>query len=330
MNRRQLLLAAPAALLATNAVAADPWPSRPIRIIVPFPPGGPADGSARVLAESMGPALGANIVVENRTGGGGVIGITAAAQSNDGHTLLMGSTSMTVTPSMRTDLPYDIFRDFQPIGMVSAQPLVLVVPAASPLRSVEDVIRTGKKKGDLTAGTSGIGTLSHLAIELFNMRTATEIVHVPYRGENAILPDLLNSTIDLGFLNLPILLPQLQAGKLRALAVSAKASITELPDVKTFKAQNIDGLEVGLGGSSRRTGHSTRGAAARFRGAPQGARDAFGASAPRKFRHDARQQHPRGTRRLPPRRDGALGRGRAHPQHQAGVALRAAGRRRPR
>jgi tripartite-type tricarboxylate transporter receptor subunit TctC len=244
MNRRQLLLAAPAALLATKTLAADPWPSRPVRIIVPFPPGGPADGSARVLADSMGPALGANIVVENRAGGGGVIGITAAAQSNDGHTLLMGSTSMTVTPSMRTDLPYDILRDFQPIGMVSAQPLVLVVPAVSPLKNIEDVIRAGKKKGDLTAGTSGIGTLSHLAIELFNLRTGTEIVNVPYRGENAILPDLLNGTIGLGFLNLPILLPQLQAGKLRALAVSAKASIAELPDVKTFKAQGVDGLEV--------------------------------------------------------------------------------------
>ena len=244
MNRRQLLVAVPAALLATKTRAADPWPSRPVRIIVPFPPGGPADGSARVLAESMGPALGANIVVENRTGGGGVIGITAAAQSNDGHTLLMGSTSMTVTPSMRTDLPYDILRDFQPIGMVSAQPLVLVVPATSPLNGVEDVIRAGKKKGDVTAGTSGVGTLSHLAIELFNMRTGTEIVHVPYSGENAILPDLLNGTIGLGFLNLPILLPQLQAGKLRALAVSAKTSIAELPDVKTFKAQGVDGLEV--------------------------------------------------------------------------------------
>ena len=244
MNRRHLLLAAPAALLAANAFAADPWPTRPIRILVPFPPGGPADGSARVLAESMGPALGANIIVENRAGGGGVIGITAAAQSNDGHTLLMGSTSMTVTPSMRSDLPYDILRDFQPIGMVSAQPLVLVVPAASPLKSVDDVIRAGKNKGDLTAGTSGVGTLSHLAIELFNMRTGTEITHVPYRGENAILPDLLNGTIGLGFLNLPILLPQLQAGKLRALAVSAKGSIPELPGVKTFRAQGVDGLEV--------------------------------------------------------------------------------------
>jgi tripartite-type tricarboxylate transporter receptor subunit TctC len=128
--------------------------------------------------------------------------------------------------------------------MVSAQPLVLVVPAASPLKSVDDVIRAGKKKGDITAGTSGVGTLSHLAIELFNMRTGTEIVHVPYRGENAILPDLLNGTIGLGFLNLPILLPQLQAGKLRALAVSAKATIPELPDVRTFKAQGVDGLEV--------------------------------------------------------------------------------------
>jgi tripartite-type tricarboxylate transporter receptor subunit TctC len=248
-TRRCALLALAAAaasvLLPAVAAAAETWPSRPIRIIVPFPPGGPADGSARVLAEAMGPEFGSRIVVDNRTGGGGIIGVTAAAQANDGHTLLMGSTSMTVTPALRSDLPYDILHDFHPIGMVSAQPLVLVVPADSKLASVADVIEAGRaQKGSLTAGNSGVGTLSHLATELFNIRTGAEITPVPYRGENALMPDLLTGTVSLGFLNLPILLPQLQSGKLRALAVSAKAEVPELPGARTFKELGIEDMEV--------------------------------------------------------------------------------------
>ena len=120
------------------APAADTWPSRPVRIIVPFPPGGPADGTARVLAEVMSPSLGQPIVVENKTGGGGVVGITAAAHSNDGHTLLMGSTSMVITPSLQPKLTYDVLRDFDPVGMVSAQPLLIVVPASSSIKSFAD------------------------------------------------------------------------------------------------------------------------------------------------------------------------------------------------
>lgn len=230
---------------ATPGAAVETWPTRPIRIIVPFPPGGPADGSARVLADVMAAALNARIVVENRPGAGGVVGTTAAAQSHDGHTLLMGSTSMTVTPALRSDLPYDVLRDFAPIGMVSEQPLVLVVPASSSMKTVADVIRVGRERGrGLTAGTSGIGTLSHLTTELFNLKTGTDILSVPYRGETALLPDLVAERVTLGFLNLPILLPQIQAGKLRALAVSSKAPIPELPGVQTFKRLGIDGLEV--------------------------------------------------------------------------------------
>jgi tripartite-type tricarboxylate transporter receptor subunit TctC len=191
IGRRELLTAFAAAAFGpmVRAKAADAWPRRPIRIIVPFPPGGPADGSARVLADTMAPQLGGRIVVENRPGAGGVIGITAAAQSTDGHTLLMGSTSMTVMPALRTDLRYDVLRDFEPIGMVSAQPLVLVVPSGSALATVDDVISVGRAhKGELTAGNSGAGTLSHLTTELFNLRTGTEITNVAYRGENDLMP----------------------------------------------------------------------------------------------------------------------------------------------
>ncbi|WP_137177936.1 tripartite tricarboxylate transporter substrate binding protein [Roseomonas sp. AR75] len=240
---RRAALALGGAAFATRAHAQDSWPNRPLRIIVPFPPGGPADGSARALAEVMSPALGQPVVVENRAGAGGVIGITAAAQATDGHTLLMGSTSMTVTPALRADLPYDIFRDFAPVGMVSAQPLVLVVPANSPLRDVAAVVAAGKNPG-LNSGTSGNGTLSHLAIELFNARTGTQISPVAYRGESAIVPDLLNATLSMGFLNLPILLPLLAEGKLRALAVGSPQRSDRLPTVPTFAEAGVQGMEA--------------------------------------------------------------------------------------
>lgn len=248
MNKREFLTAFPAALLALrshSAAAADAWPARTVRIIVPFPPGGPADGSARVLAEAMAPQLGKPVIVENRPGGGGVVGITAAAQSKDGHTLLMGSTSMVITPSLVPNLSYDVTRDFDPIGMVSAQPLILVVPASSPLRSVDDLVQAAKARpGALTAANSGNGTLSHLTTELFSIRTGVSITSVPYRGESALMPDLLSGTVSLGFLNLPITLPLVRDGRLRALAVLTREPAPEVPGVPTILSLGIEGLEA--------------------------------------------------------------------------------------
>ena len=235
------------AVLAAAAIpsfAAD-WPSRPVRIIVPFAPGGGADGSARVLAETMSPALGQNIVVENRPGAGSAIGVTAAAQSRDGHTLLMGSNSMVINPSLNPSIGYDVARDFDAVGMVSSQPLVLVVPAASALRSFADVVAQSKAQpGKLSAGNSGNGTLAHLASEIFGTQTGAALTPVPYKGESALMPDLLSGTVALGFLNLPSVLPHIRAGKLRALAVSSPEAIPELPGVPTFRSLNMAQLEV--------------------------------------------------------------------------------------
>jgi len=218
---------------------AQAWPAKAVRIVVPFPPGGAADGSARVLAEVMAKPLGQSIVVENRPGAGSVVGTQAVVQSNDGHTLLMGSTSMTILPALRSDLPYDIQRDLQPIGMVSAQPLVLSVAAGSPLKSLEDVVARGKA-GDLTAGNSGNGTLSHLTTELFNLRMGTKILSVPYKGESALVPDIVGGTTAMAFLNLPSALPLLKSGKLRALAVTSAQPIAALPGVRTLKSLGMN------------------------------------------------------------------------------------------
>jgi tripartite-type tricarboxylate transporter receptor subunit TctC len=248
LSRRRLLLGvalAQASLLATNTTVAAAWPLRPVRIIVPFPPGGAADGTARVLAENFTADLGQSVIVENRPGAGSAIGVTAAAQSRDGHTLLMGSNSMVINPSLQPTLEYNVERDFDAVGMVSAQPLVLVVPAASPIKSVNDMIAAAKANpGKVTTGNSGYGTLAHLASEIFAARTGVQLTPVPYKGESALLPDLLSGLVSAGFLNLPGVVAQIKSGKLRALAVSAPQPIPDLPGVPTFRALNYPSLEV--------------------------------------------------------------------------------------
>jgi tripartite-type tricarboxylate transporter receptor subunit TctC len=221
------------------------WPSRPVRIIVPFPPGGAADGAARVLAEAFTTDLGQSVIVENRPGAGSAIGVTAAAQSRDGHTLLMGSNSMVINPSLQPTIEYQVERDFDAVGMVSAQPLVLVVPAASPIKSVDELIAAARANpGKLTTGNSGYGTLAHLASEIFAAHTGISLTPVPYKGESALLPDLLGNLVSAGFLNLPGVIAQIKSGKLRALAVSSPQPVSDLPDVPTFRSLNYASLEV--------------------------------------------------------------------------------------
>lgn len=250
MTRRRALLSGAAALTCAavwpdHVLASTPWPSRTVRIIVPFAPGGGADSSARVLAELLAAQLGQGVIVENKPGAGSAIGVNAAAQSKDGHTLLMGSNSMVINPSLMPNIGYDVARDFDAVGMVSAQPLVLVVPASSPLKSFADVIAEAKAKpGHLMAGNSGNGTLAHLASEIFASQTGTTLTPVPYKGESALMPDLLSGMVSLGFLNLPSVIAHIRSGRLRALAVSSPKEVPELPGVPTFRSLNQPSLEV--------------------------------------------------------------------------------------
>jgi tripartite-type tricarboxylate transporter receptor subunit TctC len=247
--RRRLILSGMALGLAApgwqSAWAADAWPTKTVRIIVPFAPGGGADSSARVLAEVLGPQLGQAVIVENKPGAGSAIGVMAAAQSKDGHTLLMGSNSMVVNPSLKPEIGYDVARDFDAVGMVSAQPLVLVVPAASKIQSVADVVTQAKANpGQLSAGNSGNGTLAHLASELFGAQTGIALTPVAYKGESALMPDLLGGRVSLGFLNLPSVIAHIKSGGLRALAVSSPQPVPDLPGVPTFRSLNYPSLEV--------------------------------------------------------------------------------------
>jgi tripartite-type tricarboxylate transporter receptor subunit TctC len=239
-RRAALLLPA---LLALPAQAAD-WPQRPVRIVVPFAAGGPADGLARMLAEVFAPKLGQPVVVENRAGAGGIIGTGAAAAANDGHTLLFGSISMTIVPHLQAQpVPYDVVRDFVPLGLVGSTPFVAVVPAGSAIQDVAALVAAARGRR-VTAANSGNGTLSHLATELFNARTGAAIESVAYRGEGVLMPDLLNGTVGMGFLTLSSVLPHIRAGRLRALAVAGPARLAELPGTPTFAEAGVPGMEV--------------------------------------------------------------------------------------
>jgi tripartite-type tricarboxylate transporter receptor subunit TctC len=237
MQRRDLVLALGAATVlgpqAARAQAA--WPTRPVTVIVPFAPGGAGNGSVRILAEVIGPQLGQSIVVENRPGAGGITGTQAVAQSSDDHLLLMGSTTMTILPALRSDLPYDAARDLQPVGMISSQPQVFAVAANSPLKTLDDLVAKGKGR-DLTAGNAGVGTLSHLATELLNRKLGLQIMPVPYKGDALLIPDVASGNLSMGILNLPVALPLIQAGRLRALAVTSAQPVAALPGVPLLKS----------------------------------------------------------------------------------------------
>lgn len=248
INRRAAIVAVAAALCfasASPAFASDPWPTKPVRVIVPFAPGGGADSSARVLGEQMSAALGQPVVVDNKPGAGSAIGVMAAAQSKDGHTLLMGSNSMVINPSLNPKIGYDVARDFDAIGMVSQQPLVLVVPASSTIKSLADLVSQARARPDtLTAGNSGNGTLAHVAAEIFAAQTNVKITPVPYKGESALMPDLIGGLVSFGFLNLPSVSTHIKSGRLRALAVSSPQPTPELPNVPTLRSLNYPSLEV--------------------------------------------------------------------------------------
>ncbi|SCK23692.1 Tripartite-type tricarboxylate transporter, receptor component TctC [Variovorax sp. HW608] len=244
LDRRSLL-----ALLASGAcvraLAAEAWPTRPVRIIVPFAPGGAADSSARVLADLLAPKLGQSVIVENKPGAGSAIGVLAAAQSKDGHTLLMASNSMVINPSLNPQIGYDPARDFDAVGMVSAQPLVLVVPASSSIKSLQDLISEAKANpGKLAAGNSGNGTLAHIASEIFASEAGVQITPVAYKGESALLPELISGLVAFGFLNLPSVAPHIKSGRIRALAVSSPEPVAELPGVPTLRSLKLPALEV--------------------------------------------------------------------------------------
>jgi tripartite-type tricarboxylate transporter receptor subunit TctC len=242
MMRRRLLLAAPLAAASAPALA---FPTRQVRLIVPFGPAGGVDFTARVLSDALGPIWGTPPLVENKPGAGGQVGTQVAARSApDGYTLLMGSIgSLSINPAIRSRLPYDAEKDFIPVARLTDVPNVLVVRTGLEAQSVKDVIELARAKPDtLTFSSAGVGTSNHMAGELFQHMTGVKMRHVPYRSGNTM--DLISGLVDMSFDNLPTALPHIRSGKLRALAVTGLKRSASAPELPTIDQSGVPGFDV--------------------------------------------------------------------------------------
>jgi tripartite-type tricarboxylate transporter receptor subunit TctC len=229
-----------------SAHAQNAYPQKPIKIIVPVAAGGGTDFVARVVGQKLGEALSTPVIIENKPGGGGNVGVDIAAKSEpDGYTLVMPITSFPVNPGLYRKLPFDTQKDFVPITLVASAPLLLVINAQLPVQSLADLIKLAKDKpGALNYATSGVGTTSHLAAELFKFTSGLDIVNVPYKGGGPAVTDLIAGSVQLYFSTVPAALPQVKAGKIRSLAVTSAKRVPSLGDVPTVAEAGLPGYEV--------------------------------------------------------------------------------------
>ena len=233
-------------ILPADALAQS-YPSRPVRLVVPFPAGGTTDILARAMAEKLSGALGQQFVVDNRPGAGGNIGSDIVAKSPpDGYTLLMGTVGThAINPSLYPKMPYDHVKDFVPVVLVAGVPNVLVVNPTVPAKTVAELIALAKEKpGTINFASSGNGTSIHLSGELFKLLAGVQIAHVPYKGSAPALTDLIGGQVQIMFDNLPSALPHIKGGKLRALAVTSSKRAPALPDLPTIAESGVAGFEA--------------------------------------------------------------------------------------
>ena len=240
------LVAAFVLALVPALALAQAYPTLPVTLVVPYPPGGATDVVARVIAEKLGTGFGQPVVVENKSGAGGNLGARAAAQAKpDGYTLLVGavtahSISMTLAPDVAG---YDIEKDFEPVTMIGAVPLILVVNPSLPVKSLQEFIALAKSKpGAITVASAGNGTTQHLGAELFKLTTQTQMLHVPYKGSGPAVTDVIGGQVQATFETGPAALTQVKAGRLRAIATATKERM--LPDVPTASEAGLPGFEV--------------------------------------------------------------------------------------
>ncbi|MGZ8198389.1 MAG: Bug family tripartite tricarboxylate transporter substrate binding protein [Burkholderiales bacterium] len=240
-----LLAACFASAGPAHAQSKDPWPARPVRIVVPQAPGASTDLTARLIAQKLSPALGQPVIVENRPGAGSIVGTELVAKATpDGHTLLVVASSIMLTPILNKNLPYDLNRDLVPITQLSSFPNILVVHPAVPAKTVQELISLLKSKpGALNYGSAGTATGTHLSAELFKSMTGTDMVHVPYKGGGAAVPALLGGQVQLMFASIVSALPQVRAGKLRALGVTSPRRSPSAPDVPTIAEAGVPGYD---------------------------------------------------------------------------------------
>ena len=234
------------ASLAFGASLAQDYPSRPVRIVVPFSPGGSTDTLARIVGQKLTERSGQPVIIENRAGAGGHIGAEQVARSApDGYTLLLGGVPHAISASLYSKLPYDLSRDLTAIAEVASFPSAIVLHPSLPANSVKELIALARARpGQLSFGSAGVGSPNHLSLELFQAMAGVSMVHVPYKGSGQLVGDLLAGQVQLASMGLPVAVPHVQSGKLRAIAVTGAERSPLLPDVPTVSEAGLPGFEV--------------------------------------------------------------------------------------
>jgi tripartite-type tricarboxylate transporter receptor subunit TctC len=243
LSRRAALVIMAGALAASTAFAQG-YPAKPIRLIVPFPPGGGTDAITRELANKI---TGYNFVVDNKPGSGGTLGVDAVAKAPaDGYTLVMGQTSnLVIAPSLYSRLPYAPAKDLTPIALAASSPLVIVASAKSPFHTLADVVKESKAHpGSINFATSGNGTVAHLATEAFQKEAGIKLTHIPYKGASQGATDVISGQVQLYVSSIPTLLPHIKSGTMRALAVTSIKRVDDLPQVPTISESGYKGFEA--------------------------------------------------------------------------------------
>ena len=238
---------AAASMLLGLVSAHAQYPSKTVRLIVPYPPGGGTDTLARVLSQRLGEALGQQVVIDNRPGAGANLGVEIAARApNDGHTLLMAAISNAISASLYRKLNYDLVRDFAPITLLATTPHIVVVHPSLPVKSVKELIAFAKARpGQLAYSSSGSGTPSHLGGELFDSMAGVKLTHVPYKGGGPSVIALVGGEVSVGFATMPSVISHVKAGKLRGLAVTTAQRSPTTPDLPTVSEAGVPGYEMG-------------------------------------------------------------------------------------
>ncbi len=247
MNRREMLTAMAALAVPLRAFAQASYPSSPIRIIVPFPPGGSTDILGRAIGQALSEAWRQPVIIDNKPGAGGTIGAEAAAKAEpNGYTLFMGHIgTLAVNPTLRPNLRYDAIKDFAPVALVAKVPNVLVVNPGVPARSVAELVALAKAKpGTLTYSSGGVGSAANLATEYFKLETGAPITHIPYKGSAQAVTDIVSGQVSMTLTGLPPLLGHIRNGRLRALATASATRLPQLPGVPTIAESGLPGFEA--------------------------------------------------------------------------------------
>ena len=244
-------LLAPFAVFAWSvAMAAADYPTRPLRLVVSFPPGGSADFQARILGTKLTDRIGQPIVIDNRPGGSGIVALELVAKSHpDGYTLLLGPMSgLTMNPSLYAKLPYDSVKDFAPISMTSRVTLALAAGASLQANSVKELIALAKASpGKLSYGSTGIGNVTHLAGEMLKSLSGIDMIHVPYKGAGPQLIDVMSGNVAVGFVSLTAAIPHVRSGRLKGLVVTSKQRVSAAPDIPTVSEVGLPDIEIATG-----------------------------------------------------------------------------------